>query len=493
MLASAAALAQAQFAARLNEAQVVPASGAPFEGRAYTHYDPASQQLFYRIEHNIPNLTAAELRMGPPGFNGAFVAPLIPIAPGEISGTTAALPAGIVDMLWAGDLHILLRSGGFPAGAIRGQLTKSYVRRLGAQLDQAQVVPPSGSPATGNAVIELHMPERVLTVDLDAAGFAAPITGASIHLGAAGANGPGVINLGLGVGGNWTQTSSTALTAGQIGALLLNNMYLQVDTAAAPAGAIRGQIEVRNERFVSNLTDAAVVPPSGVPFVGNAEVTYDSLTGLMNINMGWNGPPAFAAIGIGTPGVPSALLVAVPGGMGTTWSGVVAIPVAFQEALFTGGIHLYIHGGNPANPLVRGNFSPNSLVYGYAGNTGTGPLGRLIRISDRGSFDIGQNCEVVCTDMAPLSGASLAYCEDLAGTPFILTPFGLQGQVLWGNALTGIAVASDATGRAGVTFAVPAIPALIGEDFYFQWFTFEPGSPVLGVSTSDALRIVVEQ
>lgn len=68
-------------------------------------------------------------------------------------------------------------------------------------------------------------------------------------------------------------------------------------------------------------------------------------------------------------------------------------------------------------PLLHGNFSPNSLVYGYAGNTGAGALGGLIRASDRGSFEIGQNGELVCTDMAPLPGASLAYCENLAGTP----------------------------------------------------------------------------
>ena len=71
-----------------------------------------------------------------------------------------------------------------------------------------------------------------------------------IHLGASGVNGGVIFGLGTGSSPNWTNTAtgmSLSLTgqtfpAANVAALLAGNTYLNLHTAAFPAGAIRGQL-----------------------------------------------------------------------------------------------------------------------------------------------------------------------------------------------------------------------------------------------------------
>jgi len=108
-----------------------------------------------------------------------------------------------------------------------------------AHLNGSQEVPLVKTSATGEATLTLNSDNsltcNVTTKDLTGA------VAAHIHPGAAGVEGPVLIPLN---GGPtvWTCPSTPLLTAGQVDALRMGQMYFNVHTNANPDGEIRGQI-----------------------------------------------------------------------------------------------------------------------------------------------------------------------------------------------------------------------------------------------------------
>lgn len=487
-----AAWGQAPFGAWLEGNQIVPPTGVAQEGRGYFSLDTSSGRLYYRIDHEVVSPIGAQLREGAPGVLGSLVRNLTIAGPGEISGETTPLSDAEQLSLWRGQLYVVIQSHLFPSGAIRGQISRSYERRFEASLDGASAVPPSTSTATGTARLELRMPERVLTVDLSTAGLSTGVLGASLREGTPNSNGPILIDLGAGTFGSWTKTYKRRLNNSEISLLESEALYVEVRTVAFPSGAIRGVVKPLEETYFVRLQGGIGVPPGPTIFSGIGVITYNHTLNTLAVEASWNGVFAFLALGVGYPGEPLQSVFQIPVLPGTSWSATLPSN-GFLDDLRAGSLRLCVNLGNPTMPSASGNTVQNPLRYGFSAPTGAPPLGRLVRISSIGRPAIGERVDVIVTDAMPLQAASLAYCEDTAGTPLDLASAGLAGHYLWGNALAAYSTFTNAEGRAAISFDVPYTASLVGATFFLQWFTLDPAASSLGVATSDALKIFLTE
>lgn len=125
-----------------------------------------------------------------------------------------------------------------------------------ATLTGANEVPPSGSAATGTTFVTVNAATGVVTWNTVSSIAQASATGHHIHRGAAGTNGPVVVNF----SGVYTGTvnAGTTLAAEIVGNP--TNFYVNLHTAAFPGGEIRAQLVA--------LPVAGSVPVLGLPLLG---------------------------------------------------------------------------------------------------------------------------------------------------------------------------------------------------------------------------------
>jgi len=489
--------AQDRFSAVAAGALVVPPTGSAATAEIDFSLDPVTQQAFYRIVHNVPGAIGAEVRQAFPGANGPIAAVLAPVGPFEFRGTTPPLTAADRLLLFQGGYYVNIRSAATPAGEIRGQLTKYVHRDFTCNLDQASVVPPSGSPALGVAHFTLHEPEARLTYQVQVNGLLSPATGAQLRFGAPGANGPVIVDLGapLPASDSWAGYTA-ALTGPQVAALKNGNVYVSVDTILSPAGAVRGQLTGAKQSFAVRANGNQVVPPTLSPNSGRGGLIFDPATSVLSYAMEWNGINGIgASLQIGYPGQPGAFFAPLLGPANGPWIGnTPPLPTATVDLLYRQGMCVEI--GSVAIPAgeVRGAVTLNNDHYGYSGATLPAPFAgaRRLKISSRGIPSAGAPFSVELYGGQPGAPASLAYCEDRVGTPLDLLPFGVPSHVLWGNALAGLPAPNvNLHGATQLNFVLPAVPALIGQDFYLQWFSVEPAANPLGLVSSDAIEVVI--
>jgi hypothetical protein len=131
-------------------------------------------------------------------------------------------------------------------------------------LTGAQEVPPVNTIANGTANFQYNAVANTFDLDLFVSGIeltdltALPeLTGAHIHVGPPGVNGPIIVNLGI-VGwqvepaGIRLQLAAQPFPAANIADLLAGDTYINVHSTANPGGEVRGQILVQNVLGVSD-------------------------------------------------------------------------------------------------------------------------------------------------------------------------------------------------------------------------------------------------
>jgi hypothetical protein len=106
-------------------------------------------------------------------------------------------------------------------------------------LNGAQEVPPVATAATGSGTITVLM-DRSVNGTVSTSGVAG--TAAHIHLAAPGQNGPVIVPLNKTGENVWSVPDSIRLNDSQYEAYRLGNLYVNVHSAANPAGEIRGQV-----------------------------------------------------------------------------------------------------------------------------------------------------------------------------------------------------------------------------------------------------------
>ncbi len=250
-------------------AQVVPSAGTVFqatlsedqENHDVTAPDPIAtailaltgEGLWYKITADdlTGPLAAAHFHNAPAGVDG----PVVKTISGDFEGNTASgvwrstddepLTPELIRELFAGNLYLNIHTGTNPAGEIRGQVNLFGGWGFSAALDTAQENHPVTNTARGTAALTLT--DAGLAYKLTVEGLSGPIAAAHFHNAAAGVDGPVVKTISGDFEGNtavglWTPNDAEPLTIELIQELLAGNLYLNVHTAANPAGEVRGQV-----------------------------------------------------------------------------------------------------------------------------------------------------------------------------------------------------------------------------------------------------------
>ena len=309
-----------EFLARLDGAQEVPPVETGASGKAEFELEHGKIEFELTLK-GILGVTAAHIHLGAAGENGPIVAVLFESSHGRnffwgkikgelteeeiiaqdlgFDGTMAALVAKMRE----GTAYVNVHTVTHPDGKIRGQIhldeeddddgdedddhgdedddDDDDEDEFEVDLNGAQEVPPVETEASGEAEFEVE--RRKIEFELELRDIVG-VTGAHIHLGAAGANGPIVAFLFDGdrkdfhrgeIEGVLTSEEIIAKEDldfdGTMGALVARmsegTAYVNVHTLENPGGEIRGQIRPEDERNPTPPSGTSELsPPDGALF-----------------------------------------------------------------------------------------------------------------------------------------------------------------------------------------------------------------------------------
>jgi hypothetical protein len=224
----------------------VPAGDPVATGTATVRLRAGQGQLCYKLTATGLGgpAAAAHIHKAAAGAPGPVVIPLAtPGADGKAGGcVTVARPLVAQILAAPASYYANVHTAAFPGGAVRGQLTGTSPAMAGTTIS-IELKGTSEPNATGSAVLRFRKDVGQVCYRLHAANVTLPTTGAHIHRGAAGVNGPVVVPFDApGADGNSSGCSPAA--ASLIDEVLGNpsGFYVNVHTKEHPAGAIRAQL-----------------------------------------------------------------------------------------------------------------------------------------------------------------------------------------------------------------------------------------------------------
>lgn len=192
---------------------------------------------------DVSGVTAAHIHAGEVGINGPVV---FGFSDSDGDGVWIIESEEVTqaqhDTLLAGRWYVNVHTESFPNGELRGQiLTDTQMVHL-FPLSGEQEVPAVETDASGQGYLLYDSSNGALTLNTWARNITA--TAAHIHNAEAGLNGDVVVALerSADTEGLWQLPDNTVLSSGEISALGMANLYVNVHTEANPGGEIRGQI-----------------------------------------------------------------------------------------------------------------------------------------------------------------------------------------------------------------------------------------------------------
>lgn len=413
VLALAAPIALGQtLGAVLTGSQEVPPNNNPGFGNATVTFDATRQNVTVTI--TVANLGAQinnfHIHEAPAGMNGPVVVNLIGLGGTFVNGTmtgTFPIAADVAQRMLAnpGNFYVNVHTTTNPGGAVRGQLAYASGGAVtyAAELRPSNEVPPANSNAFGSAFITFDPINNTIAWDARAVGIANP-TASHLHRGAAGANGPVVINFATSAaqipGGRTSGAGPvTAFQSANLQSADLANLatpagaagyYVNIHSSAFPGGEVRGQLVPANEYDVA--VAGRVTNGLGQTFVTDVRVFNPSYTNaataLLEYFPARIGPNATAAnsIAVNIPPRGTALLNDVTGAAHLASSGTIgalrvssATPLAVTSRVYLdrqaqGTLGQFVPAQPRANALRRGVMAQLSnsadLTRGFRTNVG---------------------------------------------------------------------------------------------------------------------------
>lgn len=230
---------------------------------------------------------------------------------------------------------------------------------MGGTMDEAQQVPSTGSPATGNTTWIVDTQNNRATYFVEFSGLVAAQTAAHLHgFAPPGGGGPILINLGLGSPAigvwNYAQPQESQFIAGQT--------YVNIHSSAHPMGEIRGQVVIDStptDCFAGDIDGDQEVPPVPGGGTGSAEFVIDTATNRLMYHItigGLTSPETAAHIHRGTAGNNGPVLFNL--GIGATKTGVWNYPESEEANILSGGTYVNIHTQMHGSGESRGQILP---------------------------------------------------------------------------------------------------------------------------------------
>jgi hypothetical protein len=220
--------------------QEVPPNGSTGNGFGNAWLHVPTNTLSWNLDYEDLSgaATGAHFHAAPAGSNGGVQ---ISIGTANPNAGSAVLSAAQTADVLSGNWYVNVHTSANPGGEIRGQLVAgTCVERMeGFGMDQAQEVPPTGSPGTGTGSVWLNHSNNQLRWSIEYAGLIGAIFSAHLHGPAApGANG----GIQVVMNGTNPESGGAVLTNGQVADLLAGLYYSNVHTAGFGGGEIRGQV-----------------------------------------------------------------------------------------------------------------------------------------------------------------------------------------------------------------------------------------------------------
>lgn len=356
------------FAARMNGMQEVPAVTTNALGLATFYLNDTRDTLCVEMTATglSGSITGIHIHEGDMGSNGAVVVDMMPYLSGNrLKGTItgATLTKSFIAKMFAGKYYLNLHTAANANGEIRGQILPEEDKPMTVMLNGMNEVPAVTTNARGMAVFMLQKHEGKLSIKVVVDGLSGAITGAHLHKGAAGTNGPVVENLTTMVNGNtiMAEVDPTAYLAD----LKNGDIYLNIHTAANAGGEVRGQLMMMPLLQFDAMLDTAQETTAVTGMANGMGVasirinyTFDTLWYDAQLN-DLTGSVQMAHLHKGGVDVSGGVVIGIPSGSinGNVISGMFTgadLSDSLMNYLLEGNIYLNVHtAANPAGE-VRG-------------------------------------------------------------------------------------------------------------------------------------------
>ena len=229
-------------AAMLNGNEVVPAVTTNAIGLATVFFNADKSKAKVNISATGLSgpITGVDWYEGDPGTNGTLLHTFVNggnRVQMEISGISDIQLISIMNNA----TYISIKTAAHPNGEIRGQLSLEQDITFLASMNGGNESPAVVTPGLGLAAIHYTIGQLFIDFDVQLTGLSSDITGAHLHTGGPGENGPVILDLDPYRDGNRI-TGRVEMSVENLLAIFGGNVYINVHTTDNPAGEIRGQL-----------------------------------------------------------------------------------------------------------------------------------------------------------------------------------------------------------------------------------------------------------
>lgn len=283
-------------AAKMDGMQEVPAVSTTALGIASFTINPGMDSICINITVTGLSgpLSGIHIHDGAAGSTGGVLMALTPFMVGNRISTVltgADASPEFISKLLRGDLYVNAHTAANPDGEIRGQLYLETDKSYAVMLDGFQEVPQIGTAAYGVGVFNLSKDQSKIQYNVIVQDLSGAITGAHLHFGAVGVNGPVTEDLTASVNGNVISGTISIPSGNLMDSLAMGKVYLNVHTTDNPDGEIRSQLR-NSSRYIyfdAALDGAQEVPVSVSSALGAATIKLNTTMDTLWYDVAFDG------------------------------------------------------------------------------------------------------------------------------------------------------------------------------------------------------------